>query len=190
MRKPDESLDDFSVKPVTGPASKPPREVSLQLTGKVQALKPLTSLAAAQANVYEFRPILRKQPIWFRRFIAVGGGAIVMVAIVLVSAIFFGISESADAPEVAMTVLTDPELAPTGEPFGFESFSLPEFAPPSNGYVTRSNGGRKSGRRSIRVASHKRGLIPPSSTQSEFFPTTLVIYAENGVIKSRIEPWL
>jgi len=195
MRKPDESLDDFSVKPVTGPASKPPREVSLQLTGDVQTLKPLTDLMAAETNQHTIRPNLGKQPIWFRRVIAVGSGAIVMVAIVLVSAIFVGISDPAAAPEVAMNVLPDLELSPTDAPSGFDSFSLPGLAPPAEGggYVTRSDGGRKSGRRSIRVAQYKRRLMSPASTKSEtpkFVPTTLVIYAENGVIKRRIEPWL
>lgn len=194
MRKPDESLDEFSVKPVTGPASKPPREVSVQLTGEVQTVKPLTDLAAPQTNRYTLRPNDRKQPIWFRSFIAVGGAAIVMVAIVLLSAIFVGISDSTTEAEVAMNVLPDTEQTSTDAPSAFDSFSLPSIAPSAKGvYVDRSSARRKSGRRSVRVTHYKRTLKPPSSTQSEtpkFFPTTLVIYAENGVIKRRIEPWL
>ena len=90
MRKPDENLDDFSAKPVTRAASKPPREVSLQLTSEIQTLKPLTDLEPVRTNTYMFRPKHRTQPLWFRRFIAVGGGLIVIVALVLVSAIFVG----------------------------------------------------------------------------------------------------
>ena len=195
MRKPDEKLDDFSAKPVTRSASKPPRPVSLQSTREVQTLKPLTEPVPVQTNTFTFRPNRRKQPLWFRRFIAVGGGIIVIVAIVLVSAIFVAISDSATEPEVAMNEMPDPGLMPAGAPFGFDSFSLPELATPDNddAYVTRSHGERKPARRSNRVAHNKRRLMPPQPMQfptPRFVPTTLVIYAENGEIKSRVEPWL
>lgn len=195
MHKPNESLDDFSVKPLTGSAAKPPREVSLQLTGEIQTLEPLADPMMRHTDQYTFRPNLRKQPIWFRRFIAVGGGAIVLVAIALVSAIIVGISEPASAPEVAMNVSAEPELAQTGAPFGVDGYSSPDSETAANGveFVSRANGVRRSGRRNIRLARYKRRPVMspvPRPETRKFFPTTLVIYAENGVIKSRIEPWL
>ena len=197
MWKPDDSLDDFTTTPALPAASKAPREVSLRLTGKVRSLKPLVR---AEKNVERrgkpFTTFRGKQPLWFRRFLVVGSGAIVLVALALVSAILVGINESAAGPEVASTgspvdfILVQPQ-----ELYTFD-FSSPSTLALSPVYVASELARSSSGRRTSRARSNSMTFKPRRHRRRspqplpKFIPTTLVIYAENGVINTRIEPWL
>ena len=82
------------------------------------------------------------------------------------------------------------QLTQSEEPLNLDSSSVATFAPVS---IPRSNIRRKLTRPRKRVASYEpRSSMPrlAQPLQQLFFPTTLVIYIENGVIKTRIEPWL
>src|SRR5689334_7067101 len=101
MRKPEVSLEDYEVKPPTSVQTEPPTDVSLRGTGEIERLKPLVRSSIRIADLRRSRYRM-PQPLWFRRFIAVGGGALVMIALALVSAIIIGINEPTPRPEVAI----------------------------------------------------------------------------------------
>ena len=190
MWKPNESLDDFVAKPLPEVTSEAPRPVSLQRTGEVEVLKPLTR-AEVRARRLRYAFKTPYQPLWFRRFLAVGSGALVMIGFVLVSAILVGINDQAAGPEVAtnenpVDILPQPE-----EPFSFDVFSLAPAAGPVE--VVRSATRRRPARPAIKLAINKprrQFRAPLQPEEPDFVPTTLVIYAENGVINTRIEPWV
>jgi len=197
MWKPDEAPDDYTVQPNSKVISEPPRAVSLQRTGEVEILQPLArsevsttlSLRAIRAS----RKYGRHQPLWFRRFLAVGSGALVMIALILVSAILVGINDPMAGPDVA--AIEEPNDGPTQseEPFSLNDSSSSIPAQASGGVdIVRSNTIRRPARSSMHVAAYKvrRLSRPTPPLEPKFVPTTLVIYAENGVIYTRIEPWL
>jgi hypothetical protein len=185
-KKPSESLDDFIVKPVAEVDADAPRPVSLRRTGEVEVLSPLTP--PARSSRYVFRAPF--QPLWFRRFLAVGSGALVMLAFVLVSAILVGINDSTVGPEVATNESLDEPLARSEEPY---SLNIASFAPAEDeADVVPPNVRRRTTRPAIQVAVNRprRQFRPPlAPDEPDFIPTTLVIYAENGSINTRIEPW-
>ena len=193
MRKPNQSLDDYNVRPAPEVPSEPPRSVSLQRTGEVEVLQPLTRTEVrTKRGRYAFKAPL--QPLWFRRFLAVGSGALVMVAFVLVSAILVGINDPVDGPHVAVNERSYDELSQPQEPFSFDVSPPTTFATAADEVpVIRSNTRRRPNRRSVQVAANKprRPFRPlPQPEEPKFVPTTLVIYAENGVINTRVEPWV
>ena len=200
MWKPDKSLDEYIVKPTPEGVSETPRAVSLTATGEVEVLKPLIPLEVkpkrARNAFMAFRSSDRHQPLWFRRFVAVGSGALVMIAFVLVSAILVGISDPTAGPDVAISLISNDEPTQSEEPFSFDVYSPSTFAPPTvEAEVVRSHPRRRPIRRVVQLGVFKprRQLQPlpsPEPEQPKFYPTTLVIYAENGVINTRIEPWL
>ena len=84
MRKPDQSLDEYIVRPASELASGPPRSVLLRRTGEVEVLEPLIRLEdRTKPARTSFRASRSYQPLWFRRFVAVGSGALVLIALVL-----------------------------------------------------------------------------------------------------------
>ncbi len=187
MWKPDERLDDYLETPAAEVNSVAPPSVSLRRTGEVEVLTPLTRV---ESRTTSRRYALRVpfQPLWFRRFLAVGSGALVMIAFVLVSAILVGINDPSGETEVAtIERLDEPVTQPE------ESFSLSSFAPNASGVdIARANARRRPVRPTIQLAANKsrRRLRPPLQPEEpNFVPTTLVIYAENGLINTRIEPW-
>ena len=189
MWKPDDSLEDFIAKPAPQVTPDVPRSVALQRTGEVEVLKPLTRVKVrAKRGRYSFKAPL--QPLWFRRFLAVGSAALVMVGFVLVSAILVGINDPVAGPEVASSGEAEYTLTQPEEPFSFDVFSL---APAGNvADIVRSKIRRRPARPTFKLVANKprRQFRPPLQPEEpDFVPTTLVIYAENGVINSRIEPW-
>jgi hypothetical protein len=182
MLKPNESLDDYTTTPPTEKLEVPPFPVSLTVTGEREILKPLI-----ETPTTKFRFATPHQPLWFRRMVAVGGGAIVMIAFVLISAILVGISEPIAGPEIASDEQADQRTQM--EPFDILSASISpgnviEFLHP----VAK--------RRVVRARAHvtpdrqPRYVRQPQPIEPKFFPTTLVIYSENGEIKTRVEPWI
>src|SRR5687767_7589197 len=114
MRKPDESLDQYIVRPTPEVTSEPRRLVSLHGTGEIEVLKPLTS-PEVRSGFRGFRRSTPYQPLWFRRFIVVGSGALVMIALVLLSAILVGIGDPAGGPDVAGNERPDDALTQSEE---------------------------------------------------------------------------
>lgn len=197
MWKPDESLDDYIVRPDPEVPSEPPRSVSLLRTGEVEVLKPLIR---PEVRAKPVRTVLRafrrsgpQQPLWFRRFLAIGSAALVIIALVLVSAILVGINDPGAGPDVATSGNPDDMLTQPEELFSFDVSSPSTFALVSGGVdLVPSNTRRRPARPGIHLAANKPRRQLRRSLQPEepkFVPTTLVIYAENGVIYTRIEPW-
>lgn len=197
MWKPKESLDDYVATPVPEAVPEPPRAVSLMRTGEAEILKPLARPAAPAKSVQTvFKPSRRSvvpQPLWFRRFLAVGSGALVLIALVLVSAILVGIHDPAAVPDVATNVQPDDNLTQLEEPTSFDVSSTSSFAPAIVGSeIVLPIAKRRLIRPHVELAPYRPRQYAPQLQIAEpkFFPTTLVIYSENGVIKTRIEPWL
>ena len=187
MWKPDESLDDFIVKPETDSSDRPPRAVRLRRTDEVEILRPI-----AGRETPRLRRSPNIQPLWFRRMVAAGSGALAVCAFVLISAILIGISEPNAGPDVAMIGQPEDKPAQILEPF--DIFSATSFPPVTALNILRSNARRMPTRSKVRLTNYKP-IRPPRPTRQlaaepKFVPTTLVIYAENGVINTRIEPWL
>ncbi|HEX6126581.1 MAG TPA: hypothetical protein VFZ23_14500 [Pyrinomonadaceae bacterium] len=161
-------------------------------------MKPLTRREIqAKSGLEAFRALRRpvaQQPLWFRRFLVVGSGALVMIAFVLVSAILVGINDPVVGPEVATNVETLGPLAQPIELFNLDFSPSPAFEPLADEVgIVRSNIRGRFARPGIHVTANKpvrRLRRLPQPMQPKFTPTTLVIYAENGVIYTRIEPWL
>ena len=195
MRKPKESLDEYIVTPAPKVTSEPPRSVWLRRTGEVEVLKPLTRSEVLRKRAWPFfKPRQSHQPLWFRRFLVAGSGALVFVAMVLVSAILVSIGDPASGPEVATGGTADDTSVRHEELYSFD-LSIPLTLLPETGVMNmvRSSARRRPMRPGVHlvITKPKRQLRPlPQPEQPRFVPTTLVIYAENGVINTRIEPWL
>lgn len=189
MWKPDESLDDFIARPDAEVKLEAPRSVWLERTGEVEVLKPLTNFERrAKRGRYAFRSPY--QPLWFRRFLVAGSGALVIILFVLVSAILVGINEPGGGPDVAVNETSDEPVTQPESRFGFDISSFSSVAGVAN--IVRSNIRRRPARPTIQLAAikPKRQFRPPlRPDEPNFMPTTLVIYAGNGVINTRIEPW-
>lgn len=190
MRKPIESLDDHIVRPVPGVTPEPPRAVSLRRTGEVEVVEPLT-VNTERVRIAFKGPRSRANPLWFRRMLAAGSGALVIIGLVLVSAILVGINDPA---ELATNIKPDQDSTQTEELFSFDISSASPVTTATLGInIFRSNPKRRPIRPRVplAVSKPKPQLRPiPQPEQPKFVPTTLVIYAENGVINTRIEPWL
>jgi len=198
MRKPGESLDDYIVPPDPGVTSEPPPAASLRKTGEVEILRPLTRLEVpakhSRSGFRAFRSAASPQPLWFRRFLALGSGALVIIVLVLVSAILVGITDTETAPDVATSAIPNDEPIQPEELFDLEVSSPSTVAPEIRRIgIIRTSPRRRSVGPRLHLAAIKPKPQPrpsPQPEQPKFIPTTLVIYAENGVINTRIEPWL
>lgn len=201
MRKPEESLDDFAVKSVETVAVPPPAVVWLRFTGDVEVLKPLAhqelpaNTGPTKGQTYRFS--------WFQSALA-AAGAVAVVALVLLSAIVIGMYDPPTGPDVASVdtagdssdavIVSQPEdgLIGTEEPLNPEIVTT-RSSPLTNNKVRpiRSAVKPRPAKRVELVAYRpRRQLRRPQHVVTGFVPTTLVIYAENGEIKTRIEPQL
>ena len=192
MRNPHENLDEYVVMPATALRAEPPRAVSLWLTGEVEVLEPLIREEVPPMMVFKPRSTAAYQPLWFRRLITVGSLTLAMIALVLLSAIFVWISDPAARPDVATEGQPDDSLIQTEEPRSFEVLSPSGFATvPGVIYTVRATAKRKVRKPRVQLSLPARSYARPlQAEEPKFVPTTLVIYAEDGVIKTRIEPWL
>jgi hypothetical protein len=191
MRKPDENLDDYNVKPATVTEIELPRAVSLGRTGEVEVLKPLMGQEVPPPTMV-FRRRSIGQPLWFRRLIAVGSGALAMIGLVLVSAILMGIDDPAAELDIATQMQPEEKVIQAEEPFNFEILSPSSVATLRGGIdIVRASVKRKVIKPRVQLAQQPRPYIAPlQAEEPKFVPTTLVIYSDNGVIKTRIEPWI
>lgn len=150
---------------------------------------------------------------WFHRSLALGG-TVAMVALVLTSAIVIGMYDRPDAGRELVQTAGDADLSQDGRP---DRRQLPPKVPPMSDKFTAADSGttiadpsdvfefgntRSAAR--VRTVSHsarrphiqvatyrpRRRLPQPQLVASHFFPTTLVIYIEKGLVKTRIERWL
>ncbi len=194
MRAPYDSLEDF--KAPARKTAKPPATKSLRLTGKTQILKPLARVEDLSMNRLFGANALHRFK-WFHRSLAMGG-AFAVILFALITLIDFAIYGPRIGPvePVDVAINEQPDSLPvfTDEPFTAallqdenSLISLDELnASPA---FTR----RRSVRPRAQYVAYRAPRKPePFRNQlwvSQFVPTTLVIYIENGVIKTRSEPW-
>ena len=203
MQKPQESLDDFfnRTEPIV---TIPPPPVSLCPTGEVEILRPLAQWErpekiAAVADEILVRPAPHRLS-WFHRSLIFGGG-LAVIAVIFLSAILTAISErsaevaggSPDASGYSGDAPVDERL-PSADGPSASDFIASSVSPLVLGQLRtlRSHAGSKRPRPRVRHAA-LRPRYParrPRLMVADFVPTTLIIYPENGEIKSRIEPQL
>jgi len=199
MQKPEESLEDL-LNTIEPQAATPPSTVSLRPTGEVEVLSPL-ALDLASAKPANELLLQRGAPriSWFHRSLIFGGGAVAAFALIFLSAVFVAVSEPSDmanvdrvdnSPYPSDAAIDDSpvDLLPETTNIFTSTISPLVFGELSTGPpVVRS---KRNSPRVQRVAYiPRRGRSEPQQVTS-FVPTTLIIYAENGEIKTRIEPSL
>jgi hypothetical protein len=189
MRKPDESLEDFIVGPVQ--IMEPPLPVLLRRTGEIEVLRPL-AVWERPAKLVPARAPYRFS--WFHRSLAVGGG-LAMIALVLLSAIFIGIADqrASEVGDIAFIEVPDDNATVSDELKSSDIFNIPDqqaavFEP--RAIVRRSKNAARTRMRVLRPAARPAVKeLEPQITVAKFSPTTRIIYIENGVVRSRVEPW-
>ena len=188
MRNPYESVEGQSVD--LPPEVDPKRRMALERRTEMSIFKPLgdQNLPLTFLLGYHSSPV--------GRLLATGIGGVLMMTVVFISAIVIGINDST----VDREVVVNESVMEQSWPIGFDVFSppvLPSHAAPSE--PVRSHVRSKPVQPEIRLATYKPRVksrqAPPLRPQKfvpiqKFVPTTLVIYAQNGLIKKRIEPWL
>ena len=152
---------------------------------------------------------------WFHRSLALGG-TVAMVALVLTSAIVIGmydrpgdrelVQSPSDGSDSAQDERPERRQRPLKVPPMSDKFTAPDSVPT---VADRSDvfefGNTRSAVR-VRTVRHSASLRRPhyqaaayrprrrsphpQLLASHFFPTTLVIYVENGLVKRRVERWL
>lgn len=216
MQRLTESLDEFVVK-AEEINIEPPRPVSVRFTGEVEVLKPLEGWAGpAKAVASETFALPEPSGLsWFHRSL-VAGGAFTLGAVILASAVFIGMYEGAVQPgsdpaevaELATGLQSDDRLLPAEGPLASEIFtttssepteanshSSSELRKPQSTFRIRKgprSAFKSSARPGVRFDEYRQKSRKHRSPPivSAFVPTTLVIYIENGEIKTRIEPQL
>ena len=207
MKKPEESLDDFTVKAVVEKGPGPPALVSLRSRGGVKTLKPLASQVmaipastlgntAVRPNRYRFS--------WFQSALA-SAGALALMALALGSAVLIGMYDPPPGPEVSIVeeapddpsdasialesgeVLTQTEES-ASEVLTAQTTPLVEAEVRPMHRATKPMPVRRI--QFVAYSRPRRQLRRPMPAVTRFVPTTLVISAENGEVKTRIEPWL
>ena len=200
MRKPKDSLDEFAVQ-AAEKAAQPPRMVELQFVGEVEVLKPLVRPEIPEhSDPSAGNPFRRNAPnrlSWLQSAAAAAAVLGIMV-VILLSAIFIGITEparssgvgtieTAESRDTATLETYEDELTSIPEPFRPGIFGTPEL--PIDIRPSSPKAKLVPARRVRRAALRlRRQPLLPRVVISAFIPTTLIIYPENGEIKSRIEP--
>ncbi|MEQ1762262.1 MAG: hypothetical protein ABL984_03850 [Pyrinomonadaceae bacterium] len=197
MQKPEESLADF-LNTIEPQAAAPPSQVSLRPTGEVEVLSPL-ALDQASAQTPNGLLLQRGAPriSWFHRSLIFGGGAAAAIVIIFLSALFIAVSEPSDIAAVD-------GIDNSGYPLDAEIDDSPAgVLPESTDIFTSAISPLVFGElRTLRPVVRSRRVLPrvqravyiprrrspKPAPVTEFVPTTLIIYAENGEIKTRIEP--
>jgi len=203
MRIPNESLDDFMTRlREPEPAEPPPVRVVLHPTGTIEVLRPVVLsedlVEPAEAmNTPLVRPSASGEAIlasWGRRSLAVAG-ALAVILLVLISGIFIGINY-----QRAESIGTGNDLVLDQQPADDRRSETPDLTSPSSSTISPLVSDEPRAVRSVRrpilakvrraVYRPRRSVRPQQIMVTGFVPTTLVIYAEKGQIKTRIEPQL
>jgi hypothetical protein len=201
MRAPNESLDDFINRSATRKPIPPPPVRFVYLTGEVEVLKPLatsydfTKRKAAGTSLFNGFYGLS----WFHRSLTVGG-SLAVIALLIWTGILVGLygpppSSLVSPTELAIDQQPADMPAPREEPSSdlLSTWSRPTVSDEHHAVrsMVRSRAVRRPKARVFLAAYRHRHFTPlPQFVVSSFVPTTFIIYAENGQIKTRIEPWL
>ena len=204
IRRPNETLDDFKSR-VAAPAE-PPGVVLLYPTGDIEVLEPLAhseDFAETEANESIFVSPRPRPFSWFHRTLAIGG-ALAIIAFLSAGLLIrvyrptvepIGpVDVASDQPadtSTAPDISDDPDFfSPINSPFAFNGFPVVRKAPKPRRFSSRPPRSVDRPKRS-EPGSQITALVPRSQLiVSDFVPTTLIIYIENGEIKTRIEPQL
>ena len=203
MRVPNESLDDFTASPRK--PSDPPSLKLVRPSGDVEVLKPLARAELPpQANIKIAAyvppaafPGHGQELSWFLRSLAAVGAFVGVVAVVIGSSILIGIYDPPVAEDQGLRQIerqSTSQPRPPKEPTPFNS-SPAEISAGNATEALRPVPAVMRSRpvRSRAVAAVYRPRRYSSRRQlvlTKFVPTKLIIYPENGVIKTRIEPQL
>lgn len=178
MQKPDLHI----VKPARDLDSDHPRK---EVTVEEEGLEPVADGEVSKGIANTFLSLVR------RSLAVVSVLAIIfLIFLGVLSAVFIAVDRPNTPSEVAKIESPPEELEQTEEPLNFHSFSEANLAPAT---PVRANVRRRRAKPRIRVRGYKvrrplrRSRVPLVPL---FMPTTLVIYVEDGVIKTRIEPWV
>ena len=210
MRKPTESLDNFIGKSPSN-VERPPRRVSLISMRKFEVVKPLATYEAPpKRNALVSDPSLRLLPLGRRApsypSFAMGAALAVMI-LILASAVLIGINEPA-VEQAGLSVDFGMEPADSSNDFAVEPSDwgadqvipdapiageeasapqVPSTSPVRNRlHYFRTNARLGRAKPSPRLAAY-RPRRPRLVQVTDIVPTTLVIYPEDGEIKTRIE---
>ena len=118
-----------------------------------------------------------------------------MIALVLLSAIFIGISDQriSEVGDIAYIEVND-ENAVSDQLTSSDIFSIPDREQATSQPAARSRrttfAARVRPRTQPTAARPQTQIAEPEVTIAKFSPTTMIIYIENGVVRSRIEPLL
>jgi hypothetical protein len=201
MRVPKESLDDFRIGAARKPAEPPPVKF-LRPSGRFEVLKPLArskdfaKRRSATASMF-IRPIpspAARRLSWYQRSVAFSVG---LAVIALIVGIVAGIYDVPGPTGMQSDLVIDrqPEEMPRFPNEPDDSAASPAASASLRSdplHIVRSAIRQRRPRPHVRRASYRpRRLARPSHlVMSSFVPTTLIIYIENGEIKTRIEPQL
>ena len=199
MRFPDERLDDFQLDPAQELAG-PPQAVALRFTGETEVVKPLARyerfVKSKAAPVEPAVIAAPHQPSRFPRWLA-AAGTVAIIALIAAAGFMIANYRPRVEPVGPVDVAADqpPAAASTPADEPAESDIMSAADPTST--LGEFPAGRDEAARPRREPPHvfrstirpRRHLLPrPRFIVSDFVPTTLIIYIENGAIKTRIEP--
>lgn len=215
MGKPDESLDDNVIKRPPESSSEFPHDVSPRLADP-EALedRELSEPVANTFLIWVYRFVAVGSVLAMTAIVLLGGLSAILFVIgePTTERNLTTNGRPAEEPEATTNIehadepvattngqyADEAELTTNGQPpeeqtQTKEPLSIFSASKSARVNITRSNARRRRARPRIRVAGYeaKRSLRwHPKPLESLFTPTTLVIYVENGVIKTRIEPWV
>jgi hypothetical protein len=203
MRIPKEDLKDFTYFDVVKNRPDPPAKVTLHPSGEFEDLKPLAVWDGPLETDLRAGSYFSRLSEFHRTLALTGASAALAVAIGTALWLNAALSEHirpievAADQETAETTLSelstdDPELLSDSDTsfFSAPDASIGQPAPARSVYRKKR---RYAPRPAVRFAADRvkrRPLIKPQFIVSEFVPTRLLIFVENGEIKTRIEPQL
>jgi hypothetical protein len=200
MRVPEESLDDFTNIDATRKPAEPPPVRLLRLSGRFEALKPLArstdraerSSATGSRSVRPAPSPVAHRLSWYHRSVAFSAGLAVIALIVGIIASFYTSTEPAGFRS-GLDIDRQSEEMPASANEPDTSAFLPSTT--ASGAYDKPYAVRPTVRRKLPrpIRAYYRPSQPARTSHlvmSSFVPTTLIIYIENGEVKSRIEPQL
>lgn len=194
MRRPNESLDDFTNIDSRPIPAVPPRLKLLRPSGRHEVLKPVerSNDLAKRSRFVRLAPLSGEPRFsWYHRSLAFSGALALGALILGIFAGLYAPTEPAGSRTGMILDRQSEEIVAPNEP---DSSGLLAEATGSSGpdrpYAVRSVVRRNLARPRVpRSAPRSRQFSRPSHVvMSEFVPTTLVIYIENGEVRTRIEP--
>lgn len=204
IRRPNETLDDFQSR-VTAPVE-PPDAVLLYPTGDIERLEPLAhseDFTNSEAVIGTFSSVAPRRFSWFHRTLAVGG-ALAIIAF-LGAGLLFRVYRPTVEPVGPVDVASDQPadistpsdksdgldlFSPINSPFAFDGLPVVRKAAKPRRVSSRSSGNAYRPQRTTPNPQITALLRHSQLMVSDFVPTTLIIYIENGEIKTRVEPQL